>query len=375
MRNLLLVLILIPIVTYSQREKREKVEKVYYHSGTNKVQFRTIISLSKSDENMSPFRVLSKYTKKGVLEKRIVLYYDSFLDQKKDSTFPHYWWDAEVKFANSVQIIWFDTKFGKENVKSDDLKDYSEYIAEDIKPIKSFYYTNRRGWYMKKSFRGVFKGHHGLTESLNGVVSLYGTQFPFAKYEYPNSLKWRILQSETLFINNKPIILEWSKNYSGEKSFGIEVDMMKYIHPYDINPNEFDIEFMVKVFFEDIFTANKHYGSPSDLITKLEKKKSIIFNNIFGTFETLEKGTIAKSFGMDNDDKVYIKIDPEKWAKASSIKRWYILYHELGHDILNLRHGQGGKMMFNFPLTDNLTLQEFADEKEYMFKYFLKVND
>ena len=70
--------------------------------------------------------------------------------------------------------------------------------------------------------------------------------------------------------------------------------------------------------------------------------------------------------------QIIIKIDPEKWAKAPSIKRWYILYHELGHDVLNLKHGQGGKMMFNFPLSSEITIENFVEDRNYMFKSLFK---
>ena len=66
------------------------------------------------------------------------------------------------------------------------------------------------------------------------------------------------------------------------------------------------------------------------------------------TFVPQEGDVLALAYGFQDDNVIKIQIDPEKWAKSSSQKRWYVLYHELGHDVLNLEHGQGGKMMFNF---------------------------
>ena len=88
-------------------------------------------------------------------------------------------------------------------------------------------------------------------------------------------------------------------------------------------------------------------------------------------FESLDGNTIAISYGMNKDDEVIIRIDPEKWANASAPTKWYILYHELGHDILNLEHGQGGRMMFNFPLKD-YTWKEFFEDRDFMFDYVLE---
>ena len=44
------------------------------------------------------------------------------------------------------------------------------------------------------------------------------------------------------------------------------------------------------------------------------------------------------------------------------------MYHELGHDVLNLLHGQGGKMMYPFVDRD-YTWDEFYNDKKYMFEY------
>ena len=81
----------------------------------------------------------------------------------------------------------------------------------------------------------------------------------------------------------------------------------------------------------------------------------------------MEGDTIALAYGKGDDSIIYIEVDPEKWAESSSQKRWYVLYHELGHDVLNLDHGQAGKMMFNFANRD-YTWDEFFEDKQYMFK-------
>ena len=47
-------------------------------------------------------------------------------------------------------------------------------------------------------------------------------------------------------------------------------------------------------------------------------------------------------------------------------KKWYVIYHELGHDVLNLDHGEGGKMMFNFADRE-YTWDEFYMKKRYLF--------
>ncbi len=91
--------------------------------------------------------------------------------------------------------------------------------------------------------------------------------------------------------------------------------------------------------------------------------------NIKATFEQLEGNTIALAMGKDYDNNIIIKVDPENWQNSSAVKRWYILYHELGHDVLNLSHGEGGKMMFNFAEED-YTWFEFSRDRASLFTLF-----
>ena len=121
--------------------------------------------------------------------------------------------------------------------------------------------------------------------------------------------------------------------------------------------NTYDLKSMVKFFLEDC-----NFNGiliPNEI-------------NISSTFEVLESKILGISLGMDNDD-VIIKIDPESWSKSSEIKKWYLIYHELGHDVLNLKHGEGGKMMFTFSDRE-YKWEEFFEDKEYMFKYFKNSN-
>jgi hypothetical protein len=117
--------------------------------------------------------------------------------------------------------------------------------------------------------------------------------------------------------------------------------------------NQYDLEAMVKFFLEDCKKTNKNVPE---------------MNTLKATFEPLEGSVIALSYGYGDDATIVIKVDPEKWAKSSIEKKWYVLYHELGHDVLNLEHGQGGKMMFNFA-DKEYTWDEFFKDKDYMINF------
>jgi hypothetical protein len=94
-------------------------------------------------------------------------------------------------------------------------------------------------------------------------------------------------------------------------------------------------------------------------------------NTIDAKFESLEENIIGLSYAKDNDQLIKIKVDPKAWSESSNPKKWYLLYHELGHDVLNLDHGNGGKMMFNFA-DRGYSWIEFWEDKNYMLNNYSK---
>ena len=122
------------------------------------------------------------------------------------------------------------------------------------------------------------------------------------------------------------------------------------VGPYNLKEIEtFDLERMVRVFLADC--------ELNGLLT-FEGDTQV-------RFESLEEDLLGLSYGQDNDRLIKLVIDPKKWSESSIPKRWYLLYHELGHDVLNLDHGQGGKMMFNFA-DRGYSWNEFWVDKTYM---------
>jgi hypothetical protein len=94
-------------------------------------------------------------------------------------------------------------------------------------------------------------------------------------------------------------------------------------------------------------------------------------NIIEASFSKLPNQVIAYAFAKDDDSKIEVVADPKNWKFAIPQKKWYILYHELGHDVLNLNHGEGGKMMFNYS-EKSYTWEDFFTDKDYMFLSFKK---
>ena len=126
------------------------------------------------------------------------------------------------------------------------------------------------------------------------------------------------------------------------------------------NYNPFDWEGFILKFLDD---AKNNHGLNLDYIKN---------RNIITISKRLEGRTIALAAGMNNDNEVIIAIDPDSWYKASPAKRWYIMYHELGHDILNFEHGEGGPMM-NPETSGSYTWSRFEKDKSIMLNHYKKI--
>ena len=169
--------------------------------------------------------------------------------------------------------------------------------------------------------------------------------------------------------------------------------------------NEFNLQEMVNVFLtnlENTFSVNKlgmngksykdqsfveidgkyvydpSVGNGKDYALTVSwwfLEKFISNTTIDATFEILDKGVLGLSMGIFDNDKIILKINAEEWKNATSLERWYTIYHELGHDVLNLQHGEGGKMMFNFSIDKDYTWEDFFKERDEMFETFYKTFD
>lgn len=148
----------------------------------------------------------------------------------------------------------------------------------------------------------------------------------------------------------------------------------------------YDLELMIGIFLEDFAAYIDDFSKRLNLDSSIYRKGDNVFKikefqrvkrlmtepkAIISTFEQLGNGTIAVSLGKNNNDKIIIKVNPDSWLTANPATRWYILYHELGHDVLNLNHGQGGRMMFNYP-TKQYGWDEFFEDRKNMFVYIVK---
>lgn len=139
--------------------------------------------------------------------------------------------------------------------------------------------------------------------------------------------------------------------------------------------NYMDLKAMVKVFGLDlisnnltVYYKNLDFNFINDFLNKIFEPYDD--HIIDAEFVSLKDNVLGVSLGIFNNKKIILRIDPEKWESATLLERWYTIYHELGHDVLNLKHGEGGRMMFNFSIDSDYKWEDFFEDRDYMFKYF-----
>lgn len=125
-----------------------------------------------------------------------------------------------------------------------------------------------------------------------------------------------------------------------------------------------DLNIYLEKFYRDI---NYHGIYPT-------KPKSLILK--FSSLDKMKTTTHAHglSFGYNNDQLIEIYINPSSWSSLTKPMKYYVLYHELGHDVLNLKdleenENNIGKIMYpNMSINQRLTMDDFIKNSKELFK-------
>jgi hypothetical protein len=140
--------------------------------------------------------------------------------------------------------------------------------------------------------------------------------------------------------------------------------------------NFYDINYLIDLFIDQFTYSYTEYYKKNNL-SILNHEKFIRFLDKINNskrnvnFDLNEEGVLGVSNSMYDDSSISLSINPSLWKTSSDSKKLYVLFHELGHDILNFRHGEGGKMMFTISESD-YSFKDFYNDKDYMFKSFFK---
>ena len=101
----------------------------------------------------------------------------------------------------------------------------------------------------------------------------------------------------------------------------------------------------VQEYFDMLDNNNIEYNTPTVLINVSQPLKGTSYLGV------------AK--GMNNDDIVYVTISPKFFNLSTNVKKW-VMYHELSHDIFNLRHGSIKLMAKRAPIYVDVNILEGA---------------
>tara|TARA_B110000046_G_scaffold158872_1_gene171087 strand:+ start:831 stop:1994 length:1164 start_codon:yes stop_codon:yes gene_type:complete len=87
------------------------------------------------------------------------------------------------------------------------------------------------------------------------------------------------------------------------------------------------------------------------------------------TYTSLPNGVLARAIGMEKECCIEILIDLENWNKSTYIDKLFIMYHEFGHDIFELEHSDGIRLM----TTNKLDIENPSVLGEMIHEMFIAV--
>lgn len=127
-----------------------------------------------------------------------------------------------------------------------------------------------------------------------------------------------------------------------------------------------DEDFMIYVdkFYRDVEFHGIFAVRPSTIIIKFAKLEQMIeTTHIHGV-----------SFGMNDDSKIEIYINPSSWNNFNKAQRYFLMYHELAHDVLNVNDlkkseiSEGKLMNPNISTYENITMDDFIESAHGLFE-------
>lgn len=77
----------------------------------------------------------------------------------------------------------------------------------------------------------------------------------------------------------------------------------------------------------------------------------------------MPNGVLGIAMGMDADSVVLVKINANHWNELSENQKWWLVMHELAHDILNWQHGRNTLMDTPMPIYVSDLMIEIARQK------------
>lgn len=177
---------------------------------------------------------------------------------------------------------------------------------------------------------------------------------PFlTKYSF-SSGKWVFIALATV------VVALWVYDYTQNRS---DINLYNEVveNSYD-GDGEFDI--YLKKFYRDLSFYGIYPKKPEKTIIKFSK------------LDQIDKTTHIHglSYGVNDDDKIEIYINPSTWDRFNKPMRYFLMYHELSHDVLNLEDLEAktinkGKLMYpEISNYENINMDEFIESFDNLFE-------
>lgn len=164
--------------------------------------------------------------------------------------------------------------------------------------------------------------------------------------------------------------------YKDRKLFIREYKFLKYKSQYEFYESEYQYKTKESYFINNINIEEFNTEKITEMVNiflsdcdlngiKIPKSKIQI------EMVEMDKSILGLSMAKDNNSLIKVKINKRNWTSTSSAKKWYVLYHELGHDVLNFNHFEGGPMMN--PISERgYSWSEFWQDRQLMFESYLQ---
>lgn len=136
----------------------------------------------------------------------------------------------------------------------------------------------------------------------------------------------------------------------------------------DIRANSYDVDFDYQMYVDKFYRDVGAYG----IFPKKPKRTIIKYSKL----DQMDDATHIHglSVGFDNDDIIEIYINPSSWKNFNKQKRYYLMYHELSHDVLNLddlsaSESNEGKLMYP-AISDyeSISMDDFIESSHELFE-------
>lgn len=124
-----------------------------------------------------------------------------------------------------------------------------------------------------------------------------------------------------------------------------------------------DLTIYLNKFYRDL----EYYGIKSIRPEKIEIKMSHLDRS------SITSDAHAISLGLNDDSKIEIYINHSSWTNLTRPQKYLLMYHELGHDVLNLEHTDitvsnnieiMNPILYRF---NNISMDDFIEASQSMF--------